>query len=224
MVGSSSHERLPPGDSRVIALDSPTDLLASCSVVFTDVAIRTDYDDFPGTARGTPTVTAQTPTRQPLASDSGSSQTCVTLPRAVTESNPLRPDLNWVDRSCDAVHGTRVTLTSTGAGDDTMEAEAVGDTVDRRGDDADAGAHMDCDDDGEESGVPWVTVPWAALNCNAVPDSNALDMGSESRSCPNSGKKANKRGKRSGNQGGENREHMLATINKRVLGHPGGSS
>ena len=52
------------------------------------------------------------------------------------------------------VHGTRITVTSTGAGDD-----AMGDTIDRQGDDADAGAHMDCDDDGEGGGEPWVTVP-----------------------------------------------------------------
>ena len=58
----------------------------------------------------------------------------------------------------------------------------MGDTVDRRGNDADAGAHMDCDDNGEEGGVLrsahaspssesmagsgsallWTTVPWAA--------------------------------------------------------------
>jgi len=54
-------------------------------------------------------------------------------------------------------------VTSTGAGDDTMEVEALGDTADRHGDDADAGAHMDCDDDGEEGGVPWVTVPQALV-------------------------------------------------------------
>ena len=37
---------------------------------------------------------------------------------------------------------------------------------------------MGSDDVGVEGGVPWVTVPWAALNFNAVPDSNVLDMGS----------------------------------------------
>ena len=37
---------------------------------------------------------------------------------------------------------------------------------------------MDSDDEGVEGGVPWVTAPWAALNFNAVPDSNVLDMGS----------------------------------------------
>ena len=48
-------------------------------------------------------------------------------------------------------------MTSTSAGDDTMEMEALGGTADQHGDDADAGAHMDGDDD-EESGVLWVTV------------------------------------------------------------------
>ena len=33
-----------------------------------------------------------------------------------------------------------------------------GDTADRRGDDAEAGARMDCDDVGGEGGVQWVTV------------------------------------------------------------------
>ena len=117
-----------------------------------------------------------------------------------------------------------MTVPSTGAGDDAMEVEAEGDTADRRGDDAEAGARMGSDDVGEEGGVPWVTVPWAALNCDTVPDTNVLDMGSASRSCPTSGKKANKRGKRSGHKGGEDLKKRLATINKRVLGHPGGSS
>ena len=67
------------------------------------------------------------------------------------------------DKSCAAVHGTRITVTSTGAGDDAMEVEAVGDTADRRGDDAEAGVRMDCDDDIEEGGVPWVTVPKAPV-------------------------------------------------------------
>jgi len=58
----------------------------------------------------------------------------------------------------DAVHGTQVTVTLTGARDDGMEVEVVGDTADRRGDDAEAGARMDCDNGGDESGVPWVTV------------------------------------------------------------------
>jgi len=58
-------------------------------------------------------------------------------------------------------------VTSTGAGDDAMEVEAVGDTAEGHGDDAEAGARMDCDDDGEEGGVPWATVPWAALNYNS---------------------------------------------------------
>ena len=49
-------------------------------------------------------------------------------------------------------------MTSTGAGDDAMEVEAVGDTADRRGDDAEAGARMDSNNVGEEGGVPWVTV------------------------------------------------------------------
>ena len=55
----------------------------------------------------------------------------------------------------------------TGAGEDAMEVEAVGDTADRRGDAAEAGARMDSDDVGEEGGVPWVTVQWAALNCKS---------------------------------------------------------
>ena len=97
-------------------------------------------------------------------------------------------------------------MISTGAGDDAMEVEAVGDTAHRRGDDAEAGARMDCDDDGEEGGVPWVTVPWAA----------------------NSGEKANKRGKRSGHKGGEYKKkttkQILTLIDKRVLGHPDGRS
>ena len=54
------------------------------------------------------------------------------------------------DKSCAAVHCTRITVTSAGAGDDAMEVEAVGDTADQHGDDAEAGARMDCDDDGEE--------------------------------------------------------------------------
>ena len=99
VVDSSSHARLPAEESRVVALAFLTDLLASCSVVFTDVAIRTGYDDLPGTARGTLTVTAQTPTRQPLASNISSSQTCMTVPPAVTESNPMREDSNWVHAS-----------------------------------------------------------------------------------------------------------------------------
>jgi len=110
------------------------------------------------------------------------------------------------DKSCAAVHGTRITVTSTSAGDDAMEVEEVGDTADRRGDDAEAGARMDCDDDGEEGGVPWVTVPCAA----------------------NSGKKATRRGKSSGNKGGEYKKktnkQILASIDKRVLGHPDGRS
>ena len=52
---------------------------------------------------------------------------------------------------------------------------------------------MGSDDVSVEGGVQWVTVPWAALNFNAAPDSNVLDMGSEPRPSPNSGKKANKR-------------------------------
>ena len=38
---------------------------------------------------------------------------------------------------------------------------------------------MDCDNDGDEGDVPWVTVPWAALKGKvAVPDTNVVDMGS----------------------------------------------
>ena len=48
-------------------------------------------------------------------------------------------------------------MMSTGAGDDTMEVEAVGDTADRRGDDAEAGARMDYNNVSDEGGVPWVT-------------------------------------------------------------------
>ena len=113
---------------------------------------------------------------------------------------------------------------STDAGDNAMGVEAGGDTADQRGDDAEAGARMGSDDVGVEGGVPWVTVPWAALNCDAIPATNVLDMSSESRSCQTQGKKANKRGKRSGNKGGEYMKKTLATIDKRVLGHPGGRS
>jgi len=58
----------------------------------------------------------------------------------------------------DAVHGTQVTVTLTGASADAMEVEAVGDIADQRGDDAEAGARMDCDDVGDEGGVPWDSV------------------------------------------------------------------
>ena len=34
------------------------------------------------------------------------------------------------DKSCAAVHGTQITVILTGAGDDAMEVEAVGDTAD----------------------------------------------------------------------------------------------
>ena len=54
-------------------------------------------------------------------------------------------------------------MTSPGAGDDAMEVEAVGDTADRRGDDAEAGVRMDCDDVGDEGGAPRVTVPEARM-------------------------------------------------------------
>ena len=83
---------------------------------------------------------------------------------------------------------------------------------------------MDSDEVGDKGGVSCVTVLRTALNCTTVPDTNVLDMGSESRSSQSSGKKANKRGKRSGHKGGENKKKMLATINKRVLGHPDGNS
>ena len=39
----------------------------------------------------------------------------------------------------------------------------MGDTADRRGDDAEAGARMDCDDVSDEGGRPWVTVPQATV-------------------------------------------------------------
>ena len=58
----------------------------------------------------------------------------------------------------DAAHGTRVTVTLTGAGADDMEVEKVGDTAVQRGNDAEVGARMDCDGDCDEGGVPWVTV------------------------------------------------------------------
>ena len=58
----------------------------------------------------------------------------------------------------DAAHGTRVTVTLTGAGADDMEVEKVGDTAVQRGNDAEVGARMDCDEDGDEGSVPWVTV------------------------------------------------------------------
>ena len=51
VVDSRRYERLPPGDSRAIALESATDLLASRSVVFAAVATRTDNDDSLGTVR-----------------------------------------------------------------------------------------------------------------------------------------------------------------------------
>jgi len=86
-----------------------------------------------------------------------------------------------------------ITVISTGAGDDGMEVEEGGDTADRRGDDAEAGVRMGSDDVSVEGGVQWVTVPWAALNFNAAPDSNVLDMGSASHPSPNSGKQANQR-------------------------------
>ena len=55
----------------------------------------------------------------------------------------------------------------------------MGDTAVQRGDVAEAGARMDCDDVGDEGGVPWATVPWAALKGKvAVPDTNVVDMGS----------------------------------------------
>ena len=52
---------------------------------------------------------------------------------------------------------------------------------------------MGSDDVSVEGGVQWVMVPWAALNFNAAPDSNVLDMGSASHPSPNSGKQANQR-------------------------------
>ena len=52
-------------------------------------------------------------------------------------------------------------MTLTGAGADDMEVKKVGDTAVPRGNDAEAGARMDCDDEGTEGGVPWVTMPQA---------------------------------------------------------------
>ena len=66
-------------------------------------------------------------------------------------------------KSCAAVHGTRLTVMSTGAGDNAMGVEAGGDTAHRHGNDTKAGAHMGCDDVGEEGGAPWVTVPGARM-------------------------------------------------------------
>ena len=78
VVDSSHHERQPTEDSRVgqlapdpevddiIGLDSLSDLLASCSGVLTDEVGCTNEVDFPGTARGTLIVTAQTAARQTL--------------------------------------------------------------------------------------------------------------------------------------------------------------
>merc|ERR1711865_658754 len=51
-----------------------------------------------------------------------------------------------------------VTVPLTGAGE-VVEIEAVGDTADRCGDDAEAGAHMDCDDVGDEGAAPRASVP-----------------------------------------------------------------
>jgi len=49
-------------------------------------------------------------------------------------------------------------------------------------------------------------------------DTNSGQARDRGASSQNSGEKANKTGKRSGNKGGESRKQMLAKINKRVLG------
>ena len=61
-------------------------------------------------------------------------------------------------------------MTLTGAGADDMAVEAVGDTAVRRGDDAEAGARMDCDDVGAEGGAPRVTVPQVTVTFDAGND------------------------------------------------------
>ena len=48
---------------------------------------------------------------------------------------------------------------STDAGDNAMGVEAVGVTADRHGNDTEAGAHMGCDDVGEEGGVTEASPP-----------------------------------------------------------------
>ena len=53
------------------------------------------------------------------------------------------------------------------------------------------------------------------LELDDIDGGRSRDPGTSSQS---SGIKANKRGKRSGNTGGEDRGKMLATINKRILG------
>ena len=62
-------QALDPEGGSNIPLESLTDLLASCSSALTDNAVYTNHEDFPGPARGTLTVAAQSHDRQTLASD-----------------------------------------------------------------------------------------------------------------------------------------------------------
>jgi len=55
-------------------------------------------------------------------------------------------------------------------------------------------------------------------------DTNSGQARDRGASSQNSGEKANKRGKRSGNKGGESWKQMLAKINKRMFGHEDGRS
>ena len=99
----------------------------------------------------------------------------------------------------DAAHGTRVTVTLTGAGADDMEVETVGDTAVPRGNDAEAGARMDCDDVGDEGGAPWVTAQWAALNTDVAMVPCAVAVTPPAQTTTTMRKRSHKKKHRAGN-------------------------